>query len=335
MRSYFQIEGTLRNNIGDVLQGEVARAFLPQDAEVVDRENLSSLDREQSGLLIANGWYMHSFDRFPAPESVSPIYVSVHIADSAMLRVPRIRAHLRKHAPIGCRDTKTKRLLLGWGIPAYYSGCLTITSDRRFPNLRAEEKQDECLLVDNVDHPVPNDVQEKLESWLGKKLVRITHDPPSTAGDLHTYHASAMPYLEQILHRYGRARLVITTKIHCALPCLGMGANVLMIHPKPSDPRLETVREFIDILSYDTIRKKSTFQIPTVNSIALHRRKNFLSTLVEAGVLRGTNPVENDSRYRLLRFRARLLAHVYQTGVAILRKAGPASERIIRVFGDA
>ena len=71
----------------------VAKAFLPSNAMVVDREALSEIDNKEPGLFIANGWYMHSFDKFPPPENIEPIYISVHVADSRLLASKKVRDH--------------------------------------------------------------------------------------------------------------------------------------------------------------------------------------------------------------------------------------------------
>src|SRR5690554_4090588 len=119
MKYYYQVEGFLRNNIGDVLQGMVAKAFLPPSALVADREALAEIDNSEPGLLLANGWYMHNSEKFPPPVNITPIYISVHIAQSRLLADERVREHFKQHAPIGCRDEKTLKLFLGWGISAY------------------------------------------------------------------------------------------------------------------------------------------------------------------------------------------------------------------------
>lgn len=333
MRYYYQIEAALRNNIGDVLQGMVAKAFLPQDSRVVDREELALMDNAEDAYLIANGWYLHSFEKFPPPASVSPLYVSVHVANAGLLRTKAVRTHFKHHGPVGCRDHKTLNLFLGWGIPAYFSGCLTVTTEARAPINGTGEG--ECLLVDNVDHPIPDDVQLKLESLLGEKLTRVSHNPPNTKGTLEEYDQKASAHMEMLLARYCRARLVITTKIHCALPCIGMGANVLVIHPNPSDPRLDTVREFVQVSSYEAVRRMSELVVPDVDREALAKRRNFLAEMVGEGVASKSNPVATLGKYRPLRAKARVKALLYRQAVRAMLLTRVGGERIQRVYGGA
>jgi len=331
---YYQIEGQVRNNIGDVLQGMAAKAFLPGDAMVADREALSDMDSNKEGLFIANGWYMHSFDKFPPPENIKPVYVSVHIANSQLLASKKVRDHFIKHSPIGCRDTKTLKLFLGWGIPAYYSSCLTITTTPKLA--RNHEKNDEIILVDNVDHPVPEEVVKKLEKNYGRTFTRISHDPPVVNVDFNEYAESSEKHMNTLLKRYCAASLVVTTKIHCGLPCLGMGANVLFIHPKPDDPRLTTIAEFIDIVSYKEILEKDNIQPSPVKQQKLNERKKFLVDLVTESVRKGYNVITKpDSfKYKAIRTKSIISAKLMRGIVVLIYKMGFNKAQMERVYGN-
>jgi hypothetical protein len=333
MKYYYQVEGDVRNNIGDVLQGMVAKAFLPAPALVANREDLANLDKTEPSFIIANGWYMHSFENFPPPPNVEPLYVSMHIAKSKLLADPKIRAHFKAHAPIGCRDIKTLNLFLGWGIPAYYSSCLTTTTTARGPVNHTGEG--EILLVDNVDHPVPPEVKLKLETLLGKPLVSISHDPPHPKGDLEAYTKEAETHMNDLLARYCKAALIITTKIHCALPCLGMGVKVMMVHPHPSEGRLAPLAEFIDIMSYEEVLKANKINIPEVRQAMLDKRRSFLSRLSTASAKLGYNALTKPAttEFKMLKLKSQLMAKVYRAGLLTAYKLGIAKEKLERVYG--
>lgn len=333
MNYYYLIEGKVRNNIGDVLQGMVARPFLPQDAMAADREAMAEINTTQPGFLLANGWFLHDFTKFPPPDNVSPLYISVHIANSQMLSNEKVREHFQKHAPIGCRDKKTQRLFLGWGIPAYYSGCLTITSQAVSQTIGTENG--EALLVDNVDHPVPENVMDKLESLLGKKLLRVSHDPPEISGVFEDYVASSTEHMKSLLERYCKAQIVITTKIHCALPCLGMGARVMLIHPNPNDPRLETVKQYLDIYSYRDILKMKEMKYPGVNEKKLGKRKEFLTRIVMASIQARKNIVSipNTAELKRLNRTSHQQAKMYKMAVNLMYRMGINKKKIKAVYG--
>lgn len=332
MRYLYQIEGKLRNNIGDVLQGIVAKAFLPADAEVVDREGLKLIDREREAVLVANGWYMHDFTSFPPPPNVKPIYVSVHIADSGLLRSAEVRDHFMANSPIGCRDEKTRKMFLGWGIPAYFSGCLTTTMSLGDAEIT---KSDEILLVDGVDHPVPAEICQKLEAHYGLPLVRITHDPPHTDGSLEDYSDRAQQRMIELLKRYKGARKVVTTKIHCGLPCMGIGANVMVIHPNPSDPRLNTVREFMPVTSFEEVKAGQIDDTIEADTVALTKRQEFLSGIVSASVTKGQNIMmtPQTDEQRKLASQSKLQAKLYRLGVKAMLATGLGSAQLKKVYG--
>lgn len=335
MKYYYQVEGDLRNNIGDVLQGMVAKAFLPEDALVADREALEDMDKTQEALLLANGWYMHSYDKFPPPPNVKPVYVSVHVAKATFLNHKRVRDHFKQHAPIGCRDQKTLKLFLGWGIPAYYSGCLTTTTRQRAPINNTG--QGEVLLVDNIDTPVPDDVVAKLEQLLGTSLIRISHDPENIEGSIEEYAERCEAHMDYLLDRYCKARLIITTKIHCALPCLGMGANVILIHHNPVETRLAPVAEVMDILSYQDILSATELVRPQVKHEALKTRQEFLSHICRSSVAMGHNMLQkpDSEEFAKIKKSSYSKARLYRFAIVVLCKLGLASDTMKKVYGTS
>jgi hypothetical protein len=57
---------------------------------------------------------------------------------------------------------------------------------------------------------------------------------------------------DQFLRDYARAKLVVTSKIHCALPCAGMGTPVILMMTNPQDPRFGGIKELLNHLGVDT-----------------------------------------------------------------------------------
>jgi hypothetical protein len=50
-----------------------------------------------------------------------------------------------------------------------------------------------------------------------------------------------------LLERYASAHLVITSRLHCALPCLAFGTPVLFIPPRHDLKRFEGIAELLTI----------------------------------------------------------------------------------------
>jgi len=291
MKFHYLIEGLRRNNIGDVLQGMVARQFLPASSTVIDREKTAEMSPVIPSLLLANGWFIHDRRSFPPPDAVTPLYFSVHIDNLRWLRRPEVRAHLRRHAPIGCRDRKTMLLLWGWGIPAFYSGCLTLTTNTlEIPDLPRSGEQ---LFVDGVDHPMPTEVIKRLEHLLGGSFTRISHDPPDPGGAFDDYCEHGSRVMTGLLARYKAADLVVTSKIHCALPCLALGVPVLLVHPHTREWRLDPVRELMHIWSYEEVLAAEQLPLPVVRKDLLQHRRRRLVELVRTSVERQCNAAQH------------------------------------------
>ena len=332
MKHFYVVEGTVRNNIGDILQGMAAAAFLKNNAIPVDRERLSLMNNQVRGFIISNGWFMHDFSFFPPPDNIKPLYISIHIANSALLQNEKIRFHFKENSPIGCRDRKTLQLFLGWGIPAYYSGCLTITTNP-FIEIRNDDKG-EYLIVDNIDHPIPEEIIKKIEKNHSKSFTRISHDPGHLEKSFPEYVRKGTESMSDLLRRYCDASLIITSKIHCALPCIGMGANVIFIHPNPSDPRLETVRKFIDIITYDQVLKSDFLRKQKQSTKKILANRKFLSQIVNTSVANEVNIIQKPKTIGQfgIKIKAVILARIYRSFIVFLLTTSLANSSIKRVF---
>jgi hypothetical protein len=116
-------------NLGDFTQALAAKLMLGDEYHSVylHRESLH-LYRGKRLPVICNGWFSHT-QVFPPNDQLVPLYISLHVTPTAQKwfsTVPMIN-HLKQYAPIGCRDRYTRDFLLGLGVKAYFSGCLTYT----------------------------------------------------------------------------------------------------------------------------------------------------------------------------------------------------------------
>ena len=331
MKYYYQIEGLKRNNLGDVIQGLAAKQFLPNDATPVNREKLSLLTNEPS-LLIANGWYQHEFDKFPPPTEVIPFYISVHIAKSDFIKIKSIREHFKKNAPIGCRDLKTLWLMRGFDIPAYYSSCLTLT----FNNINSfQGNKSEVIWVDNIDHPIPLKIEQKLNDLIPEGFTKISHDPLSRLLKFENYVEDNTELTFSLFKRYEQAKLVLTTKIHCALPCIGMRIPVILIHPNPKDPRLSVLSKLITIISYDDLMARETLPEATIEKSKANKIKKNLTYLLNLAVKNNKNPFTDKANTKLYyQFQKyKFISSITSFGLKAIYKLGFFKKSFERVFG--
>ena len=221
-------------NLGDEIQSIAARRFLPRVDRLLDRERLSHPPLLCPRLrMILNGWFMHRPENWPPHPKIEPLLTSFHLSDqltsygfsaAEALVVGRNAAWLRSHGPVGARDLWTLELLHLNNIDAWFSGCLTLTLQRP-----GHIQRENCIVL--------NDVPEVIQAYLRgivqpDHLVHTTHSDYETRSTKERFHKA-----EALLLTYAKARCVITTRLHCAMPCLALGTPVLLLQSDRSSQR--------------------------------------------------------------------------------------------------
>lgn len=291
-------------NVGDNIQSLAAKQFLPQVDAFINREKLAEYDGDRVQLIM-NGWFTHNIHNWVPSEKIDPVFVSFHMnntAAPAMLNEKGI-AYLKKHQPIGCRDQFTADILKSKGIDAHFSGCLTLTLDSY--KVDDAERGDAIYIVDPLyNYPRPEkifyntkitikNVLNGKAFQLGKKKKHlrrfingalldsaefINQEPPSNMyTDLEKFEMA-----EKLLHKYARAKLVITSRIHCALPCLALGTPVIFINGFDSfvdSCRFDGILELFNRIDVDskTGNYTANFDLPdkiTQNTIVKNLEKH-------------------------------------------------------------
>lgn len=229
-------------NLGDEIQTIAARKFLPSIDAYLHRDHLH---RTPPGpfrdvRLILNGWFTHHPENWPPHPWLRPLITSFHLSLS---RPPRWRVrppmpdtllqgangeYLRRHGPIGARDLWTLDLLQRHGIDSYHSGCLSLTLDR--PDQAASG---DYIVANDVDPAVVRAMRQRAKA----PVVLTTHASRWLRGNHRRIRKA-----EDLLRLYAGAKGVVTSRLHCALPCLAYGTPVLLLtgHDDPhrfSGPR--------------------------------------------------------------------------------------------------
>ncbi len=239
-------------NVGDHIQSLAAKQYIPKVDSMIKREHLNTLNLKDRTSVIMNGWYTQHPQNWPPEDFLNPFFVSFHLNSSyaeKILNKPENVQYLRKYAPIGCRDKGTVKYLEKYGIDAYYSSCLTTTLDLKY---KSEEKNEDILIVDVLykddlklqykDYPksIISDIISGNIFKIGKRKKTIKSLIPKEILKkakylTHTYYGKDYNEEEQfklgedLLHKYAKAKLVITSRIHVALPCLALGTPVVFI----------------------------------------------------------------------------------------------------------
>lgn len=239
-------------NVGDNIQSLAARQYLPQVDRLLNREHLGEYQGDPAKLIM-NGWFTHNIHHWVPSENIDPLFVSFHMNNTAapfMLSEKGI-AYLKKHQPIGCRDQFTADTLKAKGIDAHFTGCLTLTLDSY--KVDDSERGEDIYIVDPLySYPTWEKVtfnwrvlvrsilngklfrlgkmKQHISNFIDADLVKsaqhINQEPPA---GMYT-DAQKFAMAEDILKQYARAKLVITSRIHCALPCLALGTPVIFVN---------------------------------------------------------------------------------------------------------
>ncbi|MBC5581414.1 polysaccharide pyruvyl transferase family protein [Anaerofilum sp. BX8] len=238
MRKYGVIWYEKTDNIGDDIQTYAASRFLPHIDCLLEREHLDSffLPDEEKVVAIFNGWFLHKKYRWPPNPNIFPLCIGIHFTpndqwDIGYHFLDGIGGdYLRTFAPIGCRDEATYQELKKRDIRAYISGCLTLTLPRR--PLRADAGSYICAV--DVTESVHSAMKAKLRQS-NIEVKQITHWVDYCNMERPPEWNKRQQVVEQLLDCYQNARCVVTTRLHCALPCLAMGVPVLLLYDSSKD----------------------------------------------------------------------------------------------------
>ncbi len=216
------------NNLGDEIQSLAARRFLPRVDRFIAREDLQSDPGcEVAVSTIMNGWFLHHPERWPPHPAIRPLLTSFHVSQfkpsswrpwrpgpAQIIMSPKNIDYLRRHGPVGARDRATLSLLARHGVESFYSGCLTLT----FPARDQVERKN--MVACDLDA----DTLKALAGRLKAPPLITTHTDNVTQSA-----ADRFTKAESLLRLYAEARLVVTSRLHCALPCIAFGTPVLFI----------------------------------------------------------------------------------------------------------
>ena len=138
----------------------------------------------------------------------------------------------KKWSPIGCRDFHTLQLFQKHNIPAYLSGCLTLSLQR---TIKESTRNREVYVVD-VHAQYPSLFQELVPSSIRQRAHYKTHIYTGS-------HEEKERVARNLMEIYQTCHYVITSRIHCAFVCLAYGTPVLFLHPDvDKDVRFQRMR---------------------------------------------------------------------------------------------
>ncbi len=236
-------------NIGDEIQSLAAKQFLPKVSYFFDRDNIDETEIFEETKIIMNGWFTHKPENWPFNnEKINPLFISFHISDSMRSEASKLLSEssielYKKSMEIGCRDLSTMRMLVDKGVNAYFSGCLTLTLKNKF-----KKRKKVVYLVD-----IPSEIEFMIPKKIKEKSKKIFHTVNKERSNDSEYKFSLA---QKTLDKYAQAELVITSRLHCALPCLAYGTPVIFINKNLKDPRFDGLLEYLHHYSVEDILSK-------------------------------------------------------------------------------
>jgi hypothetical protein len=285
-------------NLGDHIQIIAGLRLLARlgirPERYIDRDNeirsAPGLDEEIGSVgILLNGWFKTNRAEWPPHPKLMPLILGFHIR---LFQCPELISEasiefLRRHQPIGCRDVYTKNLLQANGIQAFTSNCLSLTFPRRIDN---PATQTEVFVVSRDER-----IKRHLPQSIGPYTF-VSHYTGST--DFSANFARA----QQLLETYrSRAKFMITTLLHSALPAIAMGIPVIVFYPfndmagHISDrERFSSLQELVRIHRFGEVESVNWRPEPIdVSDVKLQIIDNFYKMAAQWGVkhLPSTGPL--------------------------------------------
>lgn len=207
-----------------------------------------------------------NFTHLPLSPKIIPVFISAHFASSEL--TADAIDYLKLYSPIGCRDEFSLQTMRRYGIPAYISGCITVTFDKREQYI----KGDKIFLID-----IPKSLIPHLPSEIYKNAFTDTHllplpDKIMTRDEAENLYQLSSKRLQ--LYK-NQAKLVISSRMHALVPCMAMGIPVIAVFENISQ-RFSWLDKYIKLYSEDEF---STIDW-NPESIDFEKTKNTVKSLI-------------------------------------------------------
>lgn len=250
-------------NLGDDIQSYAESLFLPKIDYLVDRENISDFKpkrKDEAVAVIMGAWWTRHKWHFPPARNIIPLWISMHLTDYPPEHIGTPiydelftgvgGEYMKAYGPVGTRDIATLDAMKNLKIPAYFSGCVTLTLPKQ---KKKKLKRDYVLLVD-LDPRVEAKIRRDLAgSDVDIKKVSNNRSSRRTKEQMDDWKFREKETVE-LLELYQNARCVVTRRLHVSLPCLAMEVPVLCVH-YPKNIRFSPYNEWLHMVSPEDFLK--------------------------------------------------------------------------------
>lgn len=231
-------------NFGDHLQNIIIKDLYDkmkisnEDIYVLNFNEISTYDGEYL-ILPINQAISHSLKTFISPKII-PVFLGIS-RDTSAIAIDELN-YYKQYAPVGCRDQAVYNFLKKNNIDCYLNGCLTITLDKR-KNVPTNGK---VYIIEAPEYALSS-----MPARLKKEAVYLENTFYGTYSEL-----VGNQNMEKIVrNRYKlleeTASLVVTSRMHIASPCIGMGIPVILVR-ESIDYRFSWIDKYIPIYTEKT-----------------------------------------------------------------------------------
>lgn len=292
-------------NIGDYIQALASAQFLPHIDGFIQREELKEYNGEECKIIMNGWYMHHAQHWPPSDKiSPLYVAVHFNSLVKNKLFSEESLSYLKRYEPIGCRDFYTRDLLNSYGINAYFSGCMTLTLGYKYKNEKRENKcyfVDPYFVTKwNLPNLIRNFVylifhwrsisiiakkHPETKKGLRKKMILTTFfreyskvfskdtlleaeyicQQSTYYKDKFNNDFDRLYEAERLIKKYAKAKLVVTSRIHCALPCLGLETPVIYTEDtnqsEASACRLGGLKELFTTIKWDKNHLINEFHI--------------------------------------------------------------------------
>jgi len=174
-------------------------------------------------------------------DSIVPVFIGLTLLNDNISAKDIV--FLKEHEPIGCRDEYTYNNLKKAGIQVWLNGCMTLTMFQK-NSVESLRSRSSVLIID-----VCNELRNHIPQCIKENAINL-----SQIVTLKDDEAVQDYVVSRYQMYYDEAKLIITSRLHCAIPCVAIGIPVVLAVKKVSF-RFSWVEKLLHIYTPDEFNK--------------------------------------------------------------------------------
>ncbi|MCQ2522899.1 MAG: polysaccharide pyruvyl transferase family protein [Lachnospiraceae bacterium] len=226
------------HNIGDDIWAFAQSLFYPHIDYLIDNQSVYKFQTDQDEIVATIiSAFVESWNNeihFLLPESILPFFIGSYFKPTMWdyLKNEAMVRYLRQFQPIGVRSTSNVERLSAMGVNSYFSGCISLT----LPSFKNDCTKNKYICCVDVNDEVVQYVKDKTRGE-NIEIKRFSHDVLRwNETEKEKYFSmnqiERFELVKEYIDLYANAHCVVTSRLHCALPCLSQKTPVLLVLPR-------------------------------------------------------------------------------------------------------